>query len=211
MKTDELIRALAADTTQARPLWETLLAGLVPALLLGALALWLVMGFRMDLVAALETPVSLMRMVLSGAIALFSLAMVLRLAHPQGVALVRFWPVAAVMLVAAGLWIWAWLQTPAGGHAMAIRGKTMWFCLTTIPLLSILPVAAIFAMLRQGAPTRPRFAGAVAGLAGGGLAATVYALHCTEDNPLFFVTWYGLAILIVTLISSQLGARLLRW
>jgi hypothetical protein len=51
----------------------------------------------------------------------------------------------------------------------------------------------------------------VAGLAGSALSAAVYALHCTEDSPLFYVTWYGLAIAGVTLVSTLIAARSLRW
>ena len=38
-----------------------------------------------------------------------------------------------------------------------------------------------------------------------------YAMHCIEDSPLFYVTWYGLAIGGVTLVSTLIGARVLRW
>jgi hypothetical protein len=51
----------------------------------------------------------------------------------------------------------------------------------------------------------------LAGLAGGGLGAAVYALHCIEDNPMFFVTWYGVAIAGVTVVSALIGSRILRW
>jgi hypothetical protein len=94
---------------------------------------------------------------------------------------------------------------------MATVGKTMTTCLVTIPLLSILPVGSLLIMLRQGATTGPAKAGFVAGLAGAGFSAAVYALHCTEDSPLFYVTWYGLAIMGVASVSALIGARSLRW
>jgi hypothetical protein len=65
--------------------------------------------------------------------------------------------------------------------------------------------------LRRGATTAPRLAGALAGLAGSGLAAAIYTLHCTENSPLFYVTWYGLGIVVVTLVSAAIGKRYLRW
>ena len=43
--------------------------------------------------------------------------------------------------------------------------------------------------LCRGGTTAPALAGLVAGLAGSGLAAAIYAVHCTEDSPLFYVTW----------------------
>jgi hypothetical protein len=70
---------------------------------------------------------------------------------------------------------------------------------------------AALAALRRGAPTRPTLAGAVAGLAAGGLGATLYAAHCTDDSPLFVMAWYVPAIAIVTIAGALAGARLLRW
>ena len=52
------------------------------------------------------------------------------------------------------------------------------------------PVGAIrrrAASRRAGASV---LAGAVAGLAAGGVAATLYAAHCTDNSPLFVATWY---------------------
>lgn len=94
---------------------------------------------------------------------------------------------------------------------MVTLGKTMTKCLVTIPLLSVLPVATVLYVQRLGATTAPLWAGFVAGLAGSGLSAAIYALHCTEDSPLFYVTWYGLAIMAVTLVSTLIGARAFRW
>jgi hypothetical protein len=211
MKTDDLIRALAADTSQARPLSAQALAGLVPALAFAVLMVWLTLGFRADLAQSLVTPVSAVRIVLTGALGLVALRLGLLLARPDGRGRARLWPLGLIGALALGLLAWAYMTTPDGARQMAVVGKTTSTCLTTIPLLSILPVAAILYALRQGATTVPALAGAVAGLAGGGLSAAVYALHCTENSPLFYVTWYGLAILMVSAVSALLGARLLRW
>ncbi|MGL6211208.1 MAG: NrsF family protein, partial [Paracoccaceae bacterium] len=105
----------------------------------------------------------------------------------------------------------AYVTTPAEAREMATVGTTMVTCLVTIPLLSVLPVAAVLFALRHGATTAPALAGSVAGLAGAGMAAAIYALYCTEDSPLFYVTWYALAILGVTLVSAAIGVRMLRW
>jgi hypothetical protein len=75
-----------------------------------------------------------------------------------------------------------------------------------VPLL-----VGVLAALRYGAPTRPRLAGAAAGLLAGGLAATLYAAHCPDDSPLFVVTWYSLAIAMVVIAGSLIGPRVLRW
>lgn len=211
MKTDDLIRALAADTMRGADLRKTLMFGLVPALAIAAFAVWLTLGFRADLGTALVTPVSAVRIVLTGILGLAASRLALLLARPEGGQTARFWPLAAVALAALGLLCWAYVTTPAEARQMATVGKTISTCLVAIPLLSVLPVAVLHYTLRQGATTAPLRAGFVAGLAGSGLAASVYALHCTEDSPLFYVTWYGLAIMGVTLVSTLIGARTLRW
>jgi hypothetical protein len=76
----------------------------------------------------------------------------------------------------------------------------------SLPLL----IAALIG-LRHGAPARPAVAGAIAGLASAGLAATLYASHCPDDSPLFVMTWYTIASALVAAVGALLGARLLRF
>ena len=84
MKTDDLIRALAADTVRAPALRTTLLAGLVPSLLIAVLGVWLVLGFRADLGTAILTPVSAARIVLTGILGLAAARLALLFARPEG-------------------------------------------------------------------------------------------------------------------------------
>lgn len=211
MKTDDLILALAADTQVDRSPSAALWAGLAVTLAAAVLALWVTLGFRDDLMASLVAPVSALRFVLTGLLGLIGVRLAIVLARPEGRGLARLWPVAAVVAVALGLLLWAYAATPAEGRQMALVGKTMTTCLVTIPLLSILPVTAILLALRHGATTAPALSGFVAGVAGSGFAAMVYAMHCTEDSPLFYVTWYGLAMGGVTLAATWVGSRVLRW
>jgi hypothetical protein len=96
-----------------------------------------------------------------------------------------------------------WLSKTAGTNSLV--------CLTYIPLIGIGPLAIFLFALRQGAPTRPPVAGAVAGLLAGGIAATLYAAHCTDDSPLFIGTWYTIAIAGLALLGAVGGNRLARW
>lgn len=211
MKTDNLIAALAADNRTEQPprlfLWPALLL----AVALVVLVVRMTLGFRDDLLQSLSEPLSVMRFVLTAALGLLGVRLALVLARPEGRSLARLWPVAVPAAVALGLMVWAYFSTPADGRQMAIVGKTMVTCLVMIPLLSVLPVAAILVALRKGATTTPALAGFAAGLGGSGLAAMAYAMHCIEDSPLFYVTWYGLAIGGVTVVSTLIGARVLRW
>ena len=65
--------------------------------------------------------------------------------------------------------------------------------------------------LRQGAPEHPALAGAAAGLLAGAIGAALYATHCPDDSPLFVAAWYSLAIGFVVALGAVAGARLLRW
>jgi hypothetical protein len=72
-------------------------------------------------------------------------------------------------------------------------------------------LAAFLIALRQGAPSRPALTGAVAGLASTGIAATLYASHCTNDSPLFMGAWYVIGTIVVAAAGAYFGDRLLRW
>lgn len=211
MKTDDLIRGLTEDTVRQPAVSALVVPGVVVAVGFSLLFLWSVLGFRGDLVQSLGAPVSLSRFVLAGALGLIGLRLSLILARPDGRGRANLGWFAVVGAVAVGLLVWAYVATPAEGRQMALVGKTVTKCLVMIPVLSVLPVAALLVTLRRGATTVPALAGFVAGLGGAGMAAAVYALHCTEDSPLFYVTWYGLAIGGVAVVSAVAGARLLRW
>ena len=208
MKTDDLIRALASDGVIA-PAPQRRLLWLMPALAVALAALWSGLGLRTDLGRMLTDPVPMLRMVLGAALGVTALWSAVRLAQP-GVP-VRLWPLGLVAGVALGLWVWAFGQAPAGTRQAEILGQTVMECLTIIPLMAALPTVVVLAALRNGAVVQPVWAGAVAGLAGGGFGAALYALHCIEDNPLFYVTWYGTAILCVSGLSALIAHKVLRW
>jgi hypothetical protein len=90
-------------------------------------------------------------------------------------------------------------------------GRNARWCLAMVPSLAAVPLAATLYCLRQAAPANPARAGAVAGLVSGGFAAAIYALHCTDDSPLFVALWYTTAVLFVTAVGAGLAARLARW
>jgi hypothetical protein len=211
MKTEDLIAAMAADSRAEPPPGAVLWPALAVALAAAVMVVWVSLGFRADLLASLGEPVSVMRFVLTGVLGVLGVRLALVLARPEGRGLARLWPVAVPVTAALGLLVWAYVATPAEGRQMALVGKTMTTCLVMIPLLSVLPVAAILLALRKGATTSPTLAGFAAGLGGSGLAAMAYAMHCIEDSPLFYVTWYGLAMGGVTVAATLIGSRVLRW
>ena len=83
--------------------------------------------------------------------------------------------------------------------------------MTAVPLMSLPLLAASLFGLRHGAPTRPAVAGAMAGLLSAGLAATLYASHCTDDSPLFVATWYSIGAALIAALGALIGSRVLRY
>jgi hypothetical protein len=209
MKTDDLIRALAADSVPAPPveraLWPALALGLAASTILFLATL----GTRPDLAQAIES----LRFVIKPAFPLILIGGAMY-------ALTRLWspgrpvPLWALALAPAALAVALALELialPAHQWGAALVGENALKCLFFISLFALTPLAVTLGALRRGAPTRPALTGAVAGLLSAGLGASLYALHCPDDSPLFVATWYVIASSFVAVLGAVIGARVLRW
>ncbi len=211
METDQLIRTLAADNAhRTRSVGNALTLALLAAAPV-ALAMFLGgLGMRPDVMTAMRNPFFDLKFAVTLALAISAVAVSLHLSRPE-----------------ATMKGWAWLLlVPAGFLAMGIGGEMMMpqrlpmmtrlvgsnsrVCLTAIPLISLPLLAAALIGLRHGAPSRPALAGAIAGLLSAGLAATLYASHCTDDSPLFVATWYTIAAALMAAIGALVGSKVLR-
>jgi hypothetical protein len=114
-----------------------------------------------------------------------------------------------VLLLAAGIAVELALPQNRSWTARLV-GSNSRVCLTAIPAMALPLLVASMIALRGGAATRPALTGAVAGLLCGGLAATVYAAHCTDDSPLFVATWYSIGITGLAVLGALIGRRVLR-
>jgi hypothetical protein len=211
MKTDKLIDALVADRApRAKPLRWALAAALLAGGLVSFAFFLAALGVRADIGPALgswrfELKVGLVLLALGLA---FSLCIALSNPVPPPHPGRRLLPLvaAAVLLVAIEL-----LVLPNASWAGRLVGSNALICLVAIPTLAIVPLAAVLAILRSGAPASPTLAGGAAGLLAAAAGAALYAFHCFDDSPLFVVTWYTLAALPVVLLGAAIGHRLLRW
>ncbi|HWJ74948.1 MAG TPA: NrsF family protein [Kaistia sp.] len=211
MRTDDLIRGLAADekreTSPGRAVALLLPAGLAVAVLLFSLLL----RVRPDFLPMLATPWLPFKFAVTLSLAVAALLIVSRLVRPG----VRAGPVAVSLLVPCGmlaLGIAAVLGlTPPETWGPGLVGHYARYCVVFVPLMGAPILAALLLALRKGAPTRPGLAGACAGLAAGGLGAALYAFHCTDDSPLFVLTWYGIGIAALTAAGALIGRRVLAW
>ena len=212
MDTDQLIRTLAADNPHRAPRVGAMLTmALLVAAPLSILIFATFLGVRPDVMTAMHNPFFDLKFAVTLALAISAIMVSLHLSRPE-----------------ASLRGWAWLlMVPVGVLAAAIAGEMMLpqrlpmmtrmvgsnsrVCLTAIPLISLPLLAAALLGLRHGAPSRPAVTGAIAGLLSAGLAATLYASHCTDDSPLFVAAWYTLAAALVTAIGALVGSWVLRF
>ena len=212
MDTDQLIRTLAADNSQrARPVSFVLALALLAAAPVSLLMFFAELGVRPDVMTAMHNPFFDLKFAVTLALASAAITVSLHLSRPE--ASLRGW--GWLFVIPAGL-----LAAGIGGEMMlpqrlpmmtrAVGGNSR-VCLTAIPLMALPLLAAALIGLRHGAPTRPAVAGAIAGLLSAGLAATLYASHCTDDSPLFVATWYTMATALVTAIGALAGSRVLRF
>ena len=212
METDQLIRTLAADNAhRARPVGFALALALLAAAPVSLVMFFAALGVRPDAMTAMHNPFFDLKFLVTLALAISAIAVSLHLSRPEAV--LRGWAwllVIPVGLLAVG--IACEMMLPQRLPMMTrLIGSNSKVCLTAIPLMSLPLMAAALFGLRHGAPTRPALEGAIAGLLSAGLAATLYASHCTDDSPLFVATWYSIAIALVTAIGALAGSRVLRF
>jgi hypothetical protein len=212
VNTDNLIDALVADRESIDPpIGTTVALAMACAFMLSAVAFVWQLGWRPDIGQASQTVRFLFKFVVTLAALVPAIALAANLTRPDANPGMWGWAllIAPTLLVAG---VSAELMAlPVNVWAAKLIGTNAPICLTVIPLLAIAPLAALLFALSRGAPSEPRLAGAVAGIAAGALAATLYAFKCTDDSPLFVATWYTIAIGAVALAGSLIGERVLRW
>lgn len=212
MDTDQLIRTLAADNAyRARPVGFALMLALLAAAPVSLLIFFAELGVRPDVMTAMRNPFFDLKFAVTLALAASAIAVSLHLSRPEASLRGFGWwlLIPAGILVAA---IGGEMTIPQRTPMMTrLIGKNSMACMSAIPAMSLpLLIGALYG-LRQGAPAHPAMAGAVAGLLSAGLAATIYASHCTDDSPLFVATWYTLATAIVAGLGALMGKRALRY
>ncbi len=211
MKTDELIVLLARGAGPVAPglAWRRL----VPALLAGLLLSLLLLAWLRGLLpgAAFATPVPWMKFAYAGALGGAALPWLWRLARPGAddgrtprALLLAVAAVALAGVAAAGV---------AGPDRAAetLLGSTWRVCPCAVLLLSLPTLAGLLWALRGLAPTRPRLAGAAAGLVAGAAGAAAYGFSCPEPSAAFVAVWYSAGVLATVALGAVLGPRVLRW
>ena len=212
MKTDQLISRLAADNAAPghSPGLALMLAAAAACLVAGG-AMLLTIGPRPDIAAAAATWRFDLKFVVTLTLAATALLLLRRAIYPEGLEAAPLWTIftaPAILLAAAAIEL-ALVPQSAWGATMV--GANWWHCLTLVPAFGVVPLAIGLWGIRQGAPTRPMLSGFMAGLFAGGVAATFYAANCTDDSPLFVITWYPIGIVGLGIVGALAGRSVLRW
>lgn len=210
MDRDVLIDALVADLDR-RPLGLTRVLTLttLTAVVTAVVGLYLTIGPRPDFVASLGSVRFVSKFVFTFSVLGIGLAVLKASLIPgRNVPIVWLLAPVGVIIVATILELGS---VPRELWSVAQMGQNSRVCLTFIPLLGLAPLAAFVLALRKGAPSSSTVSGALAGLVAGGISASVYAAHCTDDSPLFVVTWYPIGIALLMVAGALLGRLLIRW
>lgn len=97
---------------------------------------------------------------------------------------------------------WDW------GSAVSTSGRT---CTIAFALLAVIPLVAFAYALRRLAPTDPRRTALRLGLAAGAMAALGLCAVCGNTSTFHALLWHGLPFLGLTLFSTLVLGRWLRW
>ncbi len=212
MNTEQLIRSLAADNPhRAHPVGFVLALALLAATPVSLAIFMMRLGVRPDVMTAMHNPFFDLKFVVTLTLAISAIVVGLHLSRPE--ASLRGW--GWLLLIPAGIiaaGIGSEMMMPQRLPMMTrLIGSNSRICMTAIPIMSLPILAAALIGLRHGAPARPAVTGAIAGLISAGLAATLYAAHCTDDSPLFVATWYSIATAFVVAVGALAGAKVLRY
>ena len=214
MRTHELINTLVADHA-GQPGPKSVGYGLVMAII-GGLAISsalfsLTLGLRPDFISALGTWRYDLKLGVSLVLMIAATWVALRLSSPTTTSLSAMRALLVPVLLLLAAVVYELITIPASAWPSSAIGVNGVMCVASIISLSVLPLTATIYALRQGAPTSPAVMGAVGGLLAGALGATVFAMHCPNDSPLFVAIWYALAIGLMAMFGLVVGKHALRW
>jgi hypothetical protein len=169
------------------------------------------MGLRPDFTSALGTSRFWIKFAFTGLLASAGGAAVKDLARPDGSARNAAVLGGLAVLVILTLAVSQLLASAPEDYRRLVMGSTALTCPWLIVLLAVPILVAGLWTMRKMAPTRLVLAGAAVGLQAGSAAAFVYAFSCDESATPFVAIWYGLGIVVTTLLGAAMGRSVLRW
>ncbi|TRW16892.1 NrsF family protein [Glacieibacterium frigidum] len=208
-----IVDRLVGDLEPVRPhrAWHGV--ALLAAVMLAELALILaMMPARPDLSSAMTGPMFWWKLVGCAGVAVAAAGALLVLVSPAarpGAGRRWLW-LSLGGAVIAGAALWAAGAMPAR-LAETLDWRAGLHCVAIVEAYALPVWLAAFVVARRGAPARPRAAAVAAGLCGAAWGAAGFVWSCPHDDPLYVVTWYGLALLIGAGAGALVLTRWLRW
>jgi len=84
-------------------------------------------------------------------------------------------------------------------------------CALAIALAALPALWLILRALKNAAPTRPGWTGALAGLLAGAMGTAGHSLACYNDGGVMVGVWYGAALIFMTGLGALIGRKTLHW
>lgn len=211
---DPLIDQLVGDLRPRSPLanWKlwmhcTACLFLIAAMILGF------MGLRGDYMSAIQSGAMFWKPSIFLLFWLGSVFLITDISRPSGdIKNIHYVP----LLLGGGVLIWQFgaqlIHMPFEVFTRSLQDSSALYCLSAVfggGMLALM-MAWKFWFSKTASP-RPTLLGFLAGLSAGTLAATAYALHCDKDITLYISVYYGLPILMLSLMGGMLGKKFLTW
>ncbi len=212
MLSDALILDLSANLTPVRRRRVLREAGLLVALGLTELVLFLGLGLmRPDMGRMIASPYMLWKLgslaILAGVGCTVAIRSFSPLARPRRGLMVAL--AVAMAAVVGGAFV-----TPGGatGHTILERLAPVHglLCALSIVILSMPMMAMLAVLMRSAAPTHPEGSALAAGFAAGTCGAFVFAFCCPINDPLYIVVWYSVGCAAVAATARWLLPRRFR-
>jgi hypothetical protein len=120
------------------------------------------------------------------------------------------------LILSIGLLCWQLVRQvreyPLPVMMQSVQDKSALFCLPIILTGGAITLAVMWkCWFVKTASPRPTLLGFLGGLSAGALATTAYALQCNRDSVFYILLYYGLPILILSLVGYIAGRNHLRW
>lgn len=212
MRTEELVKTLAANVAPVTPLPSPhirMLIWLSISVAYAALVVMLV-GLRPDIEVKLSDPRFVLEITAAFMVSMLAAAAAFCAECPGRPLWERFVPVPAIVLwlasLGGGCWQ-AWIQN--GPTGLTIVPDLL--CFPSIMLVGIVPGILILAMIRRGAPIAPITTVFLAMLAVGALGAAALRLFHTQDASIMVLVWQFGSVAMLAALGGLFGRHFLGW
>lgn len=212
--TTELIAQLAHDSKSVQPLRTPRFYayGVMSVCILYLLGAQWFLGIRPDIFVQLTRPLFVLE--ISALLTLFFLSIFAAIilmrpdndAH-RGVLQLPFLALVLLFFSIALQWMLP-VDSKMVMPAFSVQGRE---CALCIAVLSLVPSAMLFSLLRKGANTMPARAGIYSVLAASAIGCITQRIAEMNDSLMHLVVWHYLPTLLFAALGAWLGKRLLRW